>query len=177
MAKRYANVAFKAYATTTTFECELDDIKVGDFVLVPSWTDKITGRVMSFSEDKRFSLKKMGSVIRKATPEEINEVADVFGIPKNPDLASEDEDESFLTNSGYGTKELNKLLKKYNEKREAAVNENSAETKVPAKVIKESEEKQVTKPAAEEDDGLPGYWRYVAIAILALYFLKDYIFE
>lgn len=170
MSMKYINVAFKAYATTTLYMCDIDDIKVGDFVVVPSWNSELTGRVVSFSTGKQFSLKKPQAVLRKATPKEINEVADVFGIAKNPDYIDEDdEDESFLTNSGYGTKELKKILKKYDKPAEGGKVDKDPEKAAP----------QAKDDSAEmgDKDATPGYWRYVAIAILALYFLKDYIFS
>ena len=93
MTMKYVNVAFKAYATTTLFVCDIDDIKVGDFVVVPSWNSELTGRVVSFSKDSKFSLKKPQHILRKASPKEINEVADVFGIAKNPDFIDEDDED------------------------------------------------------------------------------------
>lgn len=158
MTKKLVNVAFKAYAQTSLYVCEIEDIKVGDFVVVHKWNEEATGRIISFSKESSFSLKKPQQVIRRATPQEVNQVADVFGIAKNPDFIDEnEEEESFLTSSGYGTKELNKILKKYN---------------------KQGAEAEAEEKATEaEEDGMPGYWRYVAIGILALYFLKDYIFE
>lgn len=166
---KYVNVAFKAFATTTLYNCDIEDIKVGDFVVVPSWTGELTGRVVSFTKTKTALGKKPQSVLRKATPQEINEVADVFGIPKDPALADDDDDESFLTNSGYGTKELNKIMKKYQKKaeeKEAAAND-------------EPEEKQkvqnLTPSVIKEDSSIPGYFRYVAVGILALYFIYNYM--
>lgn len=166
---KYVNVAFKAFATTTLYNCDIEDIKVGDFVVVPSWTGELTGRVVSFTKTKTTLGKKPQNVLRKATPQEINEVADVFGIPKDPALAEDDDDESFLTNSGYGTKELNKIMKKYQKKaeeKEAAAND-------------EPEEKQkvqnLTPPVIKEDSSIPGYFRYVAVGILALYFIYNYM--
>lgn len=166
---KYVNIAFKAYANTTLYNCDIEDIKVGDFVVVPSWTGELTGRVVSFTKTKTTLGKKPQNVLRKATPEEINEVADVFGIPKDPALASEDDDESFLTNSGYGTKELNKIMKKYQKKaeeKEAAAND-------------EPEEKQkvqnLTPSVIKEDSSILGYFRYVAVGILALYFIYNYM--
>lgn len=166
---KYVNVAFKAFATTTLYNCDIEDIKVGDFVVVPSWTGELTGRVVSFTKTKTTLGKKPQNVLRKATPQEINEVADVFGIPKDPALAEDDDDESFLTNSGYGTKELNKIMKKYQKKaeeKEAAAND-------------EPEEKQkvqnLTPSVIKEDSSIPGYFRYVAVGILALYFIYNYM--
>lgn len=169
MTMKYVNVAFKAYATTTLFVCDIDDIKVGDFVVVPSWNSELTGRVVSFSKDSKFSLKKPQHILRKASPKEINEVADVFGIAKNPDFIDEDdEDEGFLNNSGYGTKELKKILKKYEKQTEA---NNSKDTE---KAMAKADDVAVAK---DDDANVAGYWRYVSIGIMALYFLKDYIFE
>lgn len=166
---KYVNVAFKAFATTTLYNCDIEDIKVGDFVVVPSWTGELTGRVVSFTKTKTTLGKKPQNVLRKATPQEINEVADVFGIPKDPALSEDDDDESFLTNSGYGTKELNKIMKKYQKKaeeKEAAAND-------------EPEEKQkvqnLTPSVIKEDSSIPGYFRYVAVGILALYFIYNYM--
>lgn len=170
MSMKYINVAFKAYATTTLYMCDIDDIKVGDFVVVPSWNSELTGRVVSFSTGKQFSLKKPQAVLRKATPKEINEVADVFGIAKNPDYIDEDDEgESFLTNSGYGTKELKKILKRYDKPAEGGKADKGPEKAAPQ--AKDDSTEMGNKDAA------PGYWRYVAIAILALYFLKDFIFS
>lgn len=170
MSEKYVNVAFRAYATTTLYICDIDDIKVGDFVVVPSWNSELTGRIVSFSKDNKFSLKKSQHILRKANPKEINEVADVFGIAKNPDFIDEDdEDEGFLTNSGYGTNELKKILKKYDKQAEA-----SNATKAVEQAEPKADGEAVAK---DENEGGAGYWRYVAIAIMALYFLKDYIFE
>lgn len=170
---KYVNIAFKAYANTTLYNCDIEDIKVGDFVVVPSWTGELTGRVVSFTKTKTTLGKKPQNVLRKATPEEINEVADVFGIPKDPALASEDDDESFLTNSGYGTKELNKIMKKYQKKQEVteakASNFESVEPKDKLKV------QNLTPSAIKDDSSIPGYFRYVAIGMLALYFLYNYM--
>lgn len=166
---KYVNVAFKAFATTTLYTCDIEDIKVGDFVVVPSWTGELTGRVVSFTKTKTALGKKPQNVLRKASPLEINEVADVFGIPKDPAFASEDDDESFLTNSGYGTKELNKIMKKYQkqvEEKEAAADSGSEEKK---KV------QNLTPSVIKEDSSIPGYFRYVAIGMLALYFLYNYM--
>lgn len=185
MSMKYINVAFKAYATTTLYMCDIDDIKVGDFVVVPSWNSELTGRVVSFSTGKQFSLKKPQAVLRKATPKEINEVADVFGIAKNPDYIDEDdEDESFLTNSGYGTKELKKILKKYDKPADGGKVDKGPEKAAPQAGGKVDKGPEKAAPQAKDDstemgdkDAAPGYWRYVAIAILALYFLKDFIFS
>lgn len=169
MSEKYVNVAFKAYATTTLYICDIDDIKVGDFVIVSSWNSELTGRIVSFSKDSKFSLKKPQHILRKASPKEINEVADVFGIAKNPDFIDEDdEDEGFLTNSGYGTKELKKILKKYDKQAEANTCKDIEKAKSQA---------DCDAPMKEASEAEAGYWRYVAIAIMALYFLKDYIFE
>lgn len=166
---KYVNVAFKAFATTTLYNCDIEDIKVGDFVVVPSWTGELTCRVVSFTKTKTALGKKPQNVLRKATPQEINEVADVFGIPKDPALTEEDDDESFLTNSGYGTKELNKIMKKYQKK---------AEEKEAAADGEHEEKKNVqnlTPSVIKEDASIPGYFRYVAIGILALYFFYNYM--
>lgn len=200
---KYVNVALNAYSETAIYVCELENIKKGDFVVVPAMSGEVTGRVMSLAPKKVFSLSlaRTKKVIRKASPQEINEVADLFGIAKNPEFATDEEEDSFLTNSGYGTKELNKMVKKYQEKqvaKEAKVAGDNNEVKIE----KAEDAKQVAKLAAsklqekldemekaeqkenpklnsfmKEDDAIPGYWRYVAIGILALYFLKDYLFE
>lgn len=166
---KYVNVALNAYGQTTTYICELEDIKKGDFVIVQSMSGELTGRIMSYAPKKVFSisLAKPKKVIRKANPQEINEVADLFGIKKNPEFAAEEEDDSFLTNSGYGTKELNKIMKKYQEKQSKAQKPKEEEIK----------KQRLLQGPIKEDSQIPGYWRYVAIGMLALYFLKDYIFE
>lgn len=56
------------------------------------------------------------------------------------------------------------------------------EQKAAAKLQQQLDElEQKKKPKAnsylKDDAAIPGYWRYVAIGILALYFFKDYIFE
>lgn len=178
---RLVNIAFKAYAQTTVFSCELEDIKIGEFVIVPSWNGNATGRIVSFAQAGSFSLKRPKRVLRRATPEEINEVADIFGIAKNPAFAdTEEEDESFLTNSGYGTKELNKMLKHMQQKR-SATSKSDADNEAPSlpeeKASADVEAKAAPKHFLKEDANIPGYWRYVAIGILALYFLKDYLFD
>lgn len=167
---KYVNVAFKAYANTTLYSCDIEDIKVGDFVIVPSWTGELTGRVMSFTKTKSSLGKKTQLVLRRATPEEINEVADVFGIPKDPKLTDED-DESFLTNSGYGTKELNKIMKKYQKKQAANAEKLEADENVK---VEKQKVQNLTSSAVKDDAGLPSFWRYVAVGILALYFYFNY---
>lgn len=166
---KYVNVAFKAFATTTLYNCDIEDIKVGDFVVVPSWTGELTGRVVSFTKTKTTLGKKPQNVLRKATPQEINEVADVFGIPKDPALSEDDDDESFLTNSGYGTKELNKIMKKYQKKAEEKEADANDEPEEKQKV------QNLTPPVIKEDSSIPGYFRYVAVGILALYFIYNYM--
>lgn len=196
---KYVNVALNAYGQTTTYICEIEDIKKGDFVIVQSMSGELTGRIMSYAPKKVFSisLAKPKKVIRKANPQEINEVADLFGIKKNPEFAAEEEDDSFLTNSGYGTKELNKIMKKYQEKQNKAQKLNVETAKAEKnlsngaiadddKVIdaaesdiktEEVKKQRLLKGPIKEDSQIPDYWRYVAIGMLALYFLKDYIFE
>lgn len=176
--EKYVNVALNAFGQTTAYLCDIKEIKTGDFVIVPGLSGENTGRVMSIVPKKVFSisLARTNKVIRKASPEEINEVADLFGIAKNPEFADEEDDDCFLTNNGYGTRELNKLMKKYQQKQ--AQKEQAAV----AKEVSQAEEKPLKKERyiqgpIKEDEGLPIYWRYVAIVILALYFLKDYIFE
>lgn len=168
---KYVNVAFKAYGNTTLYSCDIEDIKVGDFVIVPSWTGELTGRVMSFTKTKSSLGKKTQLVLRRATPEEINEVADVFGIPKDPNLTDEDDDESFLTNSGYGTKELNKIMKKYQKKQAANAEKLEADENVK---VEKQKVQNLTSSAVKDDAGLPSFWRYVAVGILALYFYFNY---
>ena len=82
---KYVNVALNAYGQTTTYICDIEDVKKGDFVIVQSMSGELTGRVMSYAPKKVFSisLAKTKKVVRKATPQEINEVADLFGIKKN----------------------------------------------------------------------------------------------
>ncbi len=184
---KYVNVALNAYGQTTTYICDIEDVKKGDFVIVQSMSGELTGRVMSYAPKKVFSisLAKTKKVVRKATPQEINEVADLFGIKKNPKFASEEEDDSFLTNSGYGTKELNKIMKKYQEKQnktKVKADNEEAEAKQDDKDFVENETSELKKQRLlqgpiKEDSQIPDYWRYVAIVLLALYFLKDYIFE
>ena len=231
---KYVNVALNAYGQTTAYLCEIEGIKTGDFVIVPAISGEVTGRVMSYAPKKVFSLSlaRTKKVIRRAEPKEINEVAELFGIAKNPALVDDEDEGSFLTNSGYGTKELNKMMKKLQEKQEAATNDKKqdeqgavanaqekaeqgnslntqekaeqgnsvntqekkeqgnathsrdeqAEQKAAAKLQQQLDElEQKKKPQAnsylKEDATIPGYWRYVAIGILALYFFKDYIFE
>lgn len=219
---KYVNVALNAYGQTTAYLCEIEGIKTGDFVIVPALSGEVTGRVMSYAPKKIFSLSlaRTKKVIRRANPKEINEVAELFGIAKNPAFVDEEDEGSFLTNSGYGTKELNKMMKKLQEKQEAAANvkkqaeqgavanaqvhseqgtvvnaqekkeqgnathtrDEQTEQKAAAKLQQQLDElEQKKKPKAnsylKDDAAIPGYWRYVAIGILALYFFKDYIFE
>lgn len=185
---KYVNVALNAYGQTTTYICDIEDVKKGDFVIVQSMSGELTGRVMSYAPKKVFSisLAKTKKVVRKATPQEINEVADLFGVKKNPEFAAEEEDDSFLTNSGYGTKELNKIMKKYQEKQTKAQAQkeslDAAKAEVPEdnKNAEDAEclkKQRLLQGPIKEDSQIPDYWRYVAIALLALYFLKDYIFE
>ena len=243
---KYVNVALNAYGQTTAYLCEIEGIKTGDFVIVPAISGEVTGRVMSYAPKKVFSLSlaRTKKVIRRAEPKEINEVAELFGIAKNPAHVDDEDEGSFLTNSGYGTKELNKMMKKLQEKQEAATNDKKhaeqgavanaqeqdeqgtvvnaqeqvgqgavvnakeligqeavtqvqeqveqgtvvhtrdeqAEQKAAAKLQQQLDElEQKKKPQAnsylKDDAAIPGYWRYVAIGILALYFFKDYIFE
>lgn len=232
---KYVNVALNAYGQTTAYLSEIEGIKTGDFVIVPALSGEVTGRVMSYAPKKIFSLSlaRTKKVIRRANPKEINEVAELFGIVKNPALVDYEDEGSFLTNSGYGTKELNKMMKKLQEKQEAAANvkkqaeqvavanaqvlaeqgtvvnakehkaelessvnaqekkeqgnathtrDEQTEQKAAAKLQQQLDElEQKKKPKAnsylKDDASIPGYWRYVAIGILALYFFKDYIFE
>ena len=231
---KYVNVALNAYGQTTAYLCEIEGIKTGDFVIVPALSGEVTGRVMSYAPKKIFSLSlaRTKKVIRRANPKEINEVAELFGIAKNPAFVDDEDEGSFLTNSGYGTKELNKMMKKLQEKQEAAANvkkqaeqgavanaqvlaeqgtvvnaqekaeqgnyvnaqekkeqgnaahtrDEQTEQKAAAKLQQQLDElEQKKKPKAnsylKDDAAIPGYWRYVAIGILALYFFKDYIFE
>lgn len=231
---KYVNVALNAYGQTTAYLCEIEGIKTGDFVIVPALSGEVTGRVMSYAPKKIFSLSlaRTKKVIRRANPKEINEVAELFGIAKNPAFVDDEDEGSFLTNSGYGTKELNKMMKKLQEKQEAAANvkkqaeqgavanaqvlaeqgtvvnaqekagqgnyvnaqekkeqgnathtrDEQTEQKAAAKLQQQPDElEQKKKPKAnsylKDDAAIPGYWRYVAIGILALYFFKDYIFE
>ena len=231
---KYVNVALNAYGQTTAYLCEIEGIKTGDFVIVPALSGEVTGRVMSYAPKKIFSLSlaRTKKVIRRANPKEINEVAELFGIAKNPAFVDDEDEGSFLTNSGYGTKELNKMMKKLQEKQEAAANvkkqaeqgavanaqvlaeqgtvvnpqekagqgnyvnaqekkeqgnaahtrDEQTEQKAAAKLQQQLDElEQKKKPQAnsylKDDAAIPGYWRYVAIGILALYFFKDYIFE
>lgn len=232
---KYVNVALNAYGQTTAYLCEIEGIKTGDFVIVPALSGEVTGRVMSYAPKKIFSLSlaRTKKVIRRANPKEINEVAELFGIAKNPAFVDDEDEGSFLTNSGYGTKELNKMMKKLQEKQEAAANvkkqaeqgavanakvhseqgtvvnakehkaelessvnaqekkeqgnathtrDEQTEQKAAAKLQQQLDElEQKKKPKAnsylKDDASIPGYWRYVAIGILALYFFKDYIFE
>lgn len=185
---KYVNVALNAYGQTTTYICDIEDVKKGDFVIVQSMSGELTGRVMSYAPKKVFSisLAKTKKVVRKATPQEINEVADLFGVKKNPEYAAEEEDDSFLTNSGYGTKELNKIMKKYQEKQTKAQAQkeslDAAKAEVPEdnKNAEDAEclkKQRLLQGPIKEDSQIPDYWRYVAVALLALYFLKDYIFE
>jgi len=187
---KYVNVALNAYGQTNVFICDIKGIKTGDFVIVPAMSGEVTGRVMSYTPKKVFSisLAKTKKVIRKANPKEINEVADLFGLAKNPEFTEDEDDGSFLTNSGYGTKELNKMLRKMQEKQEAKESAANSSDKQAAKAaaevlskkleqVEQTEDKPETNTFIKEDAAIPGYWRYVAIGILALYFLKDYIFE
>ena len=219
---KYVNVALNAYGQTTAYLCEIEGIKTGDFVIVPALSGEVTGRVMSYAPKRIFSLSlaRTKKVIRRANPKEINEVAELFGIAKNPAFVDDEDEDSFLTNSGYGTKELNKMMKKLQEKQEAAANvkkqaeqgtvvnaqekagqgnyvnaqekkeqgnathtrDEQTEQKAAAKLQQQLDElEQKKKPKAnsylKDDASIPGYWRYVAIGILALYFFKDYIFE
>lgn len=191
---KYVNVALNAYGQTTVYVCDIEDIRTGDFVIVPAMSGEVTGRVMSYTQKKVFSLSlaRIKKVIRKADPKEINDVADLFGIAKNLEFAEDEDDGSFLTNSGYGTRELNKMMQKLQKKQKAQefakTKEESdigakQETKEAADILQqklgkiEKEEKPKNSTFLKEDDAIPGYWRYVAIGILALYFLKDYIFE
>ena len=109
---KYVNVGLNAYGQTTAYLCEIEGIKTGDFVIVPALSGEVTGRVMSYAPKKIFSLSlaRTKKVIRRANPKEINEVAELFGIVKNPALVDYEDEGSFLTNSGYGTKELNKMM-------------------------------------------------------------------
>lgn len=159
--KKYVNVALNKFGQTTTYLCDIEGVKTGDFVIVSTLSGESTGRVMSCTNKKVFSisLAKIRKVKRLADPREINEVADVFGIAKNPAFADEEDEGSFFTNSGYGSKELNRALKKMYDKEMT-----SEETKPQYTLIKK-----------EED--IPGYWRYVAIGILVLYFCRDYIMD
>lgn len=197
---KYVNVALNAYGQTTVYVCDIEDIRTGDFVIVPAMSGEVTGRVMSYTQKKVFSLSlaRIKKVIRKADPKEINDVADLFGIAKNLEFAEDEDDGSFLTNSGYGTRELNKMMKKLQEKQEAkeiakverqenqqatADTEAKAEAKAAADILQqkldklEKEDKPKNNTFIKDDNAIPGYWRYVAIGILAMYFLKDYIFE
>lgn len=193
-AKKYVNVAFNAYAVPTTYICELEDVKQGDFVVVPTLSGENVGRVMSCRDKKVFtiSLARMKKVKRLASPREINEVADLFGIPKNPAFADEEEEFSFFTNGGYGQRELNKVLRRMEkakekqggvEKQGAGAGEQGGMEKQDAGVQEQAAQRRQEDPnrnpnalfkSAEE---VPDYWRYVALGILALYFLKDYILD
>lgn len=191
-AKKYVNVAFNAYGLPTTFICEIDEVKKGDFVIVPTLSGDNIGRVMSVTSKKVFtiSLARTRKIKRLATPKEINEVADLFGVAKNPEFADDEEEFSFFTNGGYGQRELNKVLKQLEKKQQAreeakAENKDSGTEDISKKQATEeaSVKSEKLKPSAnptglfKSADEVPDYWRYVAIGILAFYFLRDYILD
>ena len=76
-------------------------------------------------------------------------------------------------------------MKKYQEKQnktKVKADNEEAEAKQDDKDFVENETSELKKQRLlqghiKEDSQIPDYWRYVAIVLLALYFLKDYIFE
>lgn len=70
------------YSARTQLLCEIEGIKVGDYVVAPAGLGDASGRVMSvkpYVEGQNMSLKKLKKVSRVATAKEIAELEEVFG--------------------------------------------------------------------------------------------------
>lgn len=147
------------YSARTQLLCDIEDVKVGDYVVAPAGLGDSAGRVMSvkpYVEGQTMTLKKLKKVKRVATAKEIAELEEVFGH------GSKDDDEELDP--------FEAALSKYYSKSKKTETEATVEVDIKIQDEDATRAKSSTKDDAEEG-GLLSKLRFVAVILAVLIYM------